>query len=269
MPRTPEEVAQLIADAWDLYQRDIPRISQTVDLTAAGFGFGQPQAIIRSGQEYRTVPILVDTGLLRRIGVNLFVAGAATASVAVEHTNIRLTPGDGCSFAYREGGRDMPPGKLWSVAVNHEALLTVLNARNPGVVSAASYIASNILLEMLPADVLSTEAASKYDADQLNRILFNYKGDVERMKEVFGAQLERCLEPHFAVDDVVWDPPWFPTVGRRGGASGLGHVYQVFKREGIDLINLRNGVMELISSMKEVRLISGAEASAIRESFGD
>lgn len=48
----------------------------------------------------------------------------------------------------------------------------------------------------------------------------------------------------------------------------MGSVYRVFEEQGIELVNLRDAVVELLSVQQELRMISPSTAQDIKNSFG-
>jgi len=246
------------AKAWLLFQR-IPRIKRTADLHAAGFAYGELTLIAFAGGDERELHVKATPDVFRQIGLHLFVTGAASATVRQEADGIILEQGDGCEFRYvSTPGRAEKPGGLGTVVANHQALLSPY--LDPG-------IAGQLMLAMFPPEMLSPQSAKALADVDLWQPLTNYIAAVQDMKWQFERALQRCL-PDARVVASEWDPPLRPDVRGLGRPYNLGHIYQIFRTEGITLERLRADVEESLTRQTEMGAVSRSSMAEVLQSFG-
>lgn len=151
------DVDALMENCWKLY-REVPRVTLTSDVHAAGFAYGDLTLSVYRNGEVIPFPVVVSKDFLKELGVHLHVVGTAEASVEVVGDTVRIGPGTGCVFTYTTAPDylNVPPGAVWPVAKNYEGLSLFLDR---GEVS----LAEMLLTPMLPMDLLSTERAKNLD----------------------------------------------------------------------------------------------------------
>lgn len=271
MERTSGETDKLIRDGWDLYRR-VERIRRSVDLHAAGLDFGRMEVVLSDGNAFQSIPVEPAPGLLRQVGVNLYVAGSASVAERVFEQSVALSSGDDCKFYFRQSSSPSAPlGALWTVAKNHDAILSsYANSSMAEIVSSG-----NLWSFTLPQSLLSTQASLALSADQIANMLnfeYLYVSTVNDLKQAVGGSLSRFLKAQWPkgrwfVVQVSWQPTWLGVSGL-GGQYELGYVYQTFKREGIDLVNLKKGAIDGLNQLQEVGIIPRSQAAKVAASFG-
>jgi hypothetical protein len=269
--RTAEEISRLIEHSRDLY-RHAARVTQTADLHAAGFAQGRLQVLVPNGDRLDPRPIAAGTDLLEEIGVRLFVLGSAQANVVVDGDDVRLEPGDGCTFEFHEHptrSEDIPPGAVWPVATRHDTIIQLI--RNPAFGAAMGEqlprLVSLYFGEMLPTQLLSTEAATRVEGEQIKDMLLGYRLTVQRMKEQFGDGLLRCLRASISVDAVAWEPDWSAPDSKWSSLVVSGFAYRAFKSQDVDLANLRDWAVGTMNEWAKLGVITRDEADGVTRAF--
>lgn len=265
---TPEAIDKVIRDAWDLYEK-VPRVRRTADVHAAGFAFGRLQLTLMQVDTGTVTEagVMARDGVLRDIGLHLYVGGTATAQVSLGNGVVSIGPGNGCEFSYRQGPsfEETPPGAVWSVAVNHDALLTALQLGDTGFASTLSDMTLN---SMLPPAMLFPNRAPTLSGDYVADQLVYYVAVVKFMKEAFVRQLTVCLQGGVRVLAERWSPPWYPAVDDTSGVFALGSAYQAFRNEGIDLSILRDLAVSQGEALAQHGLKAPSTVQAIITSYG-
>jgi hypothetical protein len=242
---------------WDLYNR-IPRVTQTCDLHSAGFAFGEPRLTVPASAELGLLsPIVVSTDVLREIGRDLFVTGRAQANVIADGNSVRIERGGSHSFSFSSSSSpSAEPGGLSALVPNHRVLT------EPRMAS----LAPNLLSPMLRVELLSSASAARLSGGQIADALVVFVAQVKSMKETFSGQLRQHLKGKVRVLAVNWEPEWLPSLALRGPFN-YGCVYQVFKGQGIDLVNLRNEVVKRTTELASSGLIAPSTAADIVSAF--
>jgi len=261
MARSAAEIAKLIGDAWDLYEH-VPRVTQSADLHAAAFASGSIRVVtVNEKAEIQTHPVQAADGLLRQIGVDLYVAGSSRAKVDVVANAIVMSPGEGCAFSYKEMDPHQPPGAVWVPAVNHDLLLN-----QPHIAAA---LGVDLMQTMVRPELLSTEAASNTNPAFIAQELFYFESHVRQMRQEFGFGLSSRLEERFPrVLDVSWDGHLRgPGKFQWPSMFEMGRLYSLFKAEGVDLVSLRAAVEGSLNALVDQGLLSKATRTEILDSF--
>ena len=127
-------------------------------------------------------------------------------------------------------------------------------------------LAPNLLSPMLPVELLSSASAARLSGGQIADALVVFVAQVKSMKETFSGQLRQHLKGKVRVLAVNWEPEWLPSLALRGPFN-YGCVYQVFKGQGIDLVNLRSEVVKRTTELAISGLIAPSTAADIVSAF--
>lgn len=252
------EREELIQNAWTLYRED-SMIRKIVDLHAAGFAYGLPRlSVLGPGGQVTHTPVVADMSLMRDIGRDLFVAGSALVSVEPADTGLAVKPGSSCLLEYQQiSSPRNRPGGLWSRAIN---------APNWDFLRSIPRMLEDMYSGLIPIQLLKPETAKNVQGDLVAWGLVVYIHTVRELQDAFVRGLVKCAG--LVAMHHEWSPDLQPEISAGfSGAFRLGAVYQVFRKEGIELSVLRDEAVSLATGAATKGLITQAVADQIARSF--
>jgi hypothetical protein len=272
MPDVERNNADFVAKAHTLYSQ-VERVKRDVNVRAAGFALGDLSLTLSEGSKLRSEPITVEQGLLRRIGIELCVDGSASASLDLSAGGFALCEGDDLEFIYRGSSSPSAPlGGLGSLVTNYDILIgSFTNPHMAQIVRSGSLWSST-----LPVAILDPMQAPSVPCQTVENTLgawgCGYIAGVIAMRDMFASQLwhhfRARLQNGLVAQGVNFEPDWRAGNSRQGGEIALGYAYQAFKSEGVELQTLRQGVLQRIAELAQLRVIPRSDLGEVQTAFG-